>query len=144
MSAFRLHQFKSTKHTLAQVSPSLYSINQPRSSAQHSYGIRLNCRISSSISHDMQRRNLSTPQSQEASSSKQRTPSSHDHAAHSHVNDHSHNHDHDHSGLFHSHSHDHSEGAQQIMQAIQTGRLDRGTRITLLGNSLQRALSSSC
>ena len=42
-------------------------------------------------------------------------------------------HDHDHGGLFHTHAHDHSEGAEQIMKAWSAGKLDRGTRITLLG-----------
>jgi len=60
--------------------------------------------------------------------------------AHSHANhDHGHSHDghdHSHSGIFHSHAHDHSEGAEQIMTALSKGTLDRGTRITLLGQSL--------
>lgn len=49
--------------------------------------------------------------------------------------DHDHDHDHEHHGLFHSHSHDHghSEGAEQIMEALRSGKLDRGTKITLLG-----------
>lgn len=59
---------------------------------------------------------------------------SHSHADHSHDHGHSHDgHDHSHSGIFHSHAHDHSEGAEQIMTALSKGTLDRGTRITLLG-----------
>lgn len=48
---------------------------------------------------------------------------------------HSHGHDHDHShgGIFHTHAHDHSEGAEQLITALKSGNLDRGTRITLLG-----------
>lgn len=52
----------------------------------------------------------------------------------SHSHEHSHDHDHNHGGIFHSHTHDHSEGAEQIIKAFSSkGRLDRGTRITLLG-----------
>jgi hypothetical protein len=59
---------------------------------------------------------------------------SHSHADHNHDHGHSHDgHDHSHSGIFHSHAHDHSEGAEQIMTALSKGTLDRGTRITLLG-----------
>jgi len=59
---------------------------------------------------------------------------SHSHADHKHDHDDSHDgHDHSHSGIFHSHAHDHSEGAEQIMTALSKGTLDRGTRITLLG-----------
>lgn len=48
---------------------------------------------------------------------------------------HSHGHDHDHShgGIFHTHAHDHSEGAEQLITALKSGKLDRGTKITLLG-----------
>jgi hypothetical protein len=54
-------------------------------------------------------------------------------AAHTHSHDgHDHGHDHAH-GIFHTHAHDHSEGAEQIMNALKTGQLDRGTKITLLG-----------
>lgn len=60
----------------------------------------------------------------------------HDHG-HSHSHD-GHDHDHSHGGLFHTHVHDHSEGADQIMQAITKGKLDRGTRITLLGEHSRR------
>lgn len=61
----------------------------------------------------------------------------HTHTEHnSHGHEHSHDgHDHSHSGIFHSHAHDHSEGAEQIMTALSKGTLDRGTRITLLGQS---------
>ena len=54
-------------------------------------------------------------------------PHSDTHAGHGHT------HDHSHSGLFHTHQHDHSEGAAQIMTALSSGKVDRGTRITLLG-----------
>ena len=57
---------------------------------------------------------------------------SHSHADHDHGHSHD-GHDHSHSGIFHSHAHDHSEGAEQIMTALSKGTLDRGTRITLLG-----------
>jgi len=43
--------------------------------------------------------------------------------------------DHGHGGLFHTHVHDHSEGAQQLITALSAGRLDRGTKITLLGKA---------
>ena len=60
----------------------------------------------------------------------------HDHS-HDHDHSHEHGHDHDHShGIFSVHAHDHSEGADQIMEAIQKGKLDRGTKITLLGTLL--------
>lgn len=57
-------------------------------------------------------------------------------AAHNHdEHDHAHGDGHSHSGLFHSHdhSHSHSEGAEQLIEAMRTGHLDRGTKITLLG-----------
>jgi hypothetical protein len=62
----------------------------------------------------------------------------HSHGAATAVKKHKHaaggcDHDHDHGGLFHTHAHDHSEGAEQIMKALSAGKLDRGTRITLLG-----------
>ncbi|WRT70541.1 uncharacterized protein IL334_007539 [Kwoniella shivajii] len=63
---------------------------------------------------------------------------------HSHELDHEHGHDHDHHhGLFHTHVHDHSDGAEQIMQAISRGRLDRGTKITLLGLGSNIALTAT-
>lgn len=53
---------------------------------------------------------------------------------HKHEHEHEHDHDHDHEhGLFHTHVHDHSEGAEQLMEALSSGKMDRGTRITLLG-----------
>ena len=52
-----------------------------------------------------------------------------------HNHNHDHDHDHAHTGLFHAHSHDHKDGAEQIMRALQAGRADRGTRITLIGAS---------
>lgn len=55
----------------------------------------------------------------------------HDHK-HEHGHEHEHDHDHKH-GLFHTHVHDHSEGAEQLMEALSSGKIDRGTRITLLG-----------
>ncbi|KAL1409895.1 mitochondrial metal transporter [Vanrija albida] len=61
--------------------------------------------------------------------------------------DHDHEHDHEHHhSLFHSHSHDHahgSEGAEQIINAFKTGKLDRGTKITLLGLGSNVALTVS-
>jgi len=87
----------------------------------------------------LSRRNLSTPSSSSSSSKPPKVEShSHSHAdTHSHGHDHGHGHDHDHShgGIFHSHAHDHSEGAEQIMTALTKGQLDRGTKITLLGQS---------
>ena len=62
-----------------------------------------------------------------------------DQKGHSHNHSHSHGdgHDHDHShGIFHTHAHDHSEGAEQLIKAISAGKLDRGTKITLLGMSI--------
>lgn len=60
--------------------------------------------------------------------------------------DHDHNHAHTHEskgdscghdhGIFHTHAHDHSEGAEQLMTALSAGKLDRGTKITLLGKCL--------
>ncbi|KAK4688266.1 hypothetical protein P7C73_g1843, partial [Tremellales sp. Uapishka_1] len=50
----------------------------------------------------------------------------HTHEGHDHGHDHSH-------GLFSTHKHDHSEGAETLVKALQTGKLDRGSRITLLG-----------
>jgi hypothetical protein len=89
----------------------------------------------------LSRRNLSSTSSSASSNSKQPSKSdshSHSHAdkhSHTHAHDDGHDHDHDHShgGIFHSHAHDHSEGAEQIMKALTKGQLDRGTRITLLG-----------
>lgn len=57
---------------------------------------------------------------------------------HDHGTGHGHKHsdegcDHNHGGIFHTHVHDHSEGAQQLITALSAGKLDRGTRITLLG-----------
>lgn len=78
----------------------------------------------------MSKRRVTTP----PSSSKSPAPK-HDHD-HGHGHSHSHgdhDHGHSHGGIFHSHAHDHSEGADQIMQALSKGKLDRGTRITLLG-----------
>ncbi|WVQ86012.1 hypothetical protein IAT38_008180 [Cryptococcus sp. DSM 104549] len=57
--------------------------------------------------------------------------------------DHDHNHDHEHGGLFHTHAHDHSEGADQLMEALTQGKMDRGTRITLLGLGSNIALTVS-
>lgn len=72
-----------------------------------------------------------------AAATPQPTPSTsahnHDHESHSHDHDHGH----EHSGLFHSHDHTHSEGAGQIIEAMRTGHLDRGTKITLLGQSAE-------
>nr|XP_031860237.1 uncharacterized protein CI109_004369 [Kwoniella shandongensis]KAA5527309.1 hypothetical protein CI109_004369 [Kwoniella shandongensis] len=69
------------------------------------------------------------PSSASASTSKSTAAPSHNHE---HSHEHGHGHDHDH-GIFHTHAHDHSEGAEQLMQALSSGKLDRGTRITLLG-----------
>lgn len=44
----------------------------------------------------------------------------------------SHDHEHKH-GIFSTHHHDHSEGAEQLITALSSGRLDRGTKVTLLG-----------
>ena len=57
---------------------------------------------------------------------------------HDHGAGHGHKHesegcDHGHGGIFHTHVHDHSEGAQQLITALSSGRLDKGTKITLLG-----------
>jgi ABC-type nickel/cobalt efflux system permease component RcnA len=83
----------------------------------------------------LSRRHASSSSPGPGSSSK--PPSKLDSHAHSHADhDHGHSHDghdHSHSGIFHSHAHDHSEGAEQIMTALSKGTLDRGTRITLLG-----------
>ncbi|KAL7422625.1 mitochondrial metal transporter [Cryptotrichosporon argae] len=62
----------------------------------------------------------------------------HAHDGHVHGNDHDHAH-----GIFHTHAHDHHEGAEQIIQALRSGRLDRGTRITLLGLGSNVALTVS-
>ncbi|EIW69831.1 hypothetical protein TREMEDRAFT_30115 [Tremella mesenterica DSM 1558] len=51
---------------------------------------------------------------------------------HKHEHEHSESHDHDH-GIFHVHTHDHKEGAEQLISALSSGRIDRGTKITLLG-----------
>ncbi|WWC92130.1 uncharacterized protein L201_007084 [Kwoniella dendrophila CBS 6074] len=67
----------------------------------------------------------------------------HDHSrghSHEHGNGNGDGHNHEH-GIFHTHAHDHSEGAEQIMQAISSGKLDRGTRITLLGLGSNVALT---
>ncbi|WWC72424.1 uncharacterized protein I206_106386 [Kwoniella pini CBS 10737] len=64
-------------------------------------------------------------------------------STHAQDHDHGHGHDHSHSGIFHTHVHDHSEGAEQIMQAISKGKLDRGTKITLLGLGSNIALTLS-
>ncbi|OWT37924.1 mitochondrial protein with role in iron accumulation [Cryptococcus neoformans Bt1] len=63
---------------------------------------------------------------------------------HKHEHEHEHDHDHDHEhGLFHTHVHDHSEGAEQLMEALSSGKMDRGTRITLLGLGSNVALTLS-
>nr|XP_018259931.1 mitochondrial protein with role in iron accumulation [Kwoniella dejecticola CBS 10117]OBR82089.1 mitochondrial protein with role in iron accumulation [Kwoniella dejecticola CBS 10117] len=68
-------------------------------------------------------------------------------SSHGHDHEHSHmhhdGHDHSHSGIFHTHAHDHSEGAEQLMQALSKGKLDRGTKITLLGLGSNIALTMS-
>ncbi|BEJ16417.1 hypothetical protein CspHIS471_0510220 [Cutaneotrichosporon sp. HIS471] len=61
-------------------------------------------------------------------------------AAPGHNHSHGDGHDHAH-GLFHSHDHSHSEGAAQIINAFKTGKLDRGTKITLLGLGSNVALT---
>jgi hypothetical protein len=91
----------------------------------------------------LSRRNSSSTSPSSSADSKQPTKTdshSHSHAdkhdhIHAHDNGHDHDHDHSHGGIFHSHAHDHSEGAEQIMKALTKGQLDRGTRITLLGQS---------
>lgn len=87
--------------------------------------------ISIAMSTIIRRNVSSTPSSSKPPA---REPKEHDHG-HGHSHSHSHDgHDHGHShGIFSTHTHDHSEGADQIMQALSKGRLDRGTRITLLG-----------
>ncbi|ORX41146.1 cation efflux family-domain-containing protein [Kockovaella imperatae] len=52
--------------------------------------------------------------------------------AHEHDDHDGHDHHHHH-GIFSAHHHDHHEGAEQIMQALESGKIDRGTKITLLG-----------
>lgn len=57
-------------------------------------------------------------------------------SGHSHSHSHSHSHEDGHShshGIFSAHHHDHSEGAEQLITALSSGKLDRGTRVTLLG-----------
>ncbi|TXT11163.1 hypothetical protein VHUM_01914 [Vanrija humicola] len=78
------------------------------------------------------------PSSASASSSSPAPKPAHDH-------DHDHDHDHEHShSLFHSHDHHHgSDGAEQIINAFKTGKLDRGTKITLLGLASNVALTVS-
>lgn len=85
----------------------------------------------------MSRRKITTPPPAPKSPARSSHDHDHDHS-HSHSHGHSHDghdHGHSHGGIFHSHAHDHSEGADQIMQALSKGKLDRGTRITLLGES---------
>ena len=67
------------------------------------------------------------------STSKKKANVKHDHSHDGHDHD---GHDHSH-GLFSGHHHDHHEGAEQIMNALQSGKIDRGTKITLLGESFQ-------
>lgn len=95
---------------------------------------RRNRQVISLAMSGLSRRDVSTPSS---SGSKSPVKPSDPHAGHSHSHGDGHGHDHDHShgGIFHSHAHDHSEGAEQIIQAFSKGKLDRGTRITLLGRS---------
>lgn len=71
----------------------------------------------SSHSHDHQGHTQTHPV---PSSSSAHSHDGHDHAGHSH-------------SLFSTHTHDHSEGAEQLITALSSGRLDRGTKITLLG-----------
>jgi hypothetical protein len=78
----------------------------------------------------MSKRRVTTPPP--SSKSPARTHERDHGKGHSHSHD-EHDHGHSHGGIFHSHAHDHSEGADQIMQALSKGKLDRGTRITLLG-----------
>ncbi|WVQ70502.1 hypothetical protein IAR50_000021 [Cryptococcus sp. DSM 104548] len=72
-----------------------------------------------------------------------------DKSQHTHKHDHAdgedcdHDHDHSHSGIFHTHAHDHSEGAEQLMEALTKGQMDRGTKITLLGLGSNIALTVS-
>ncbi|WVN89553.1 uncharacterized protein L203_104778 [Cryptococcus depauperatus CBS 7841] len=56
--------------------------------------------------------------------------------------DHEDHHEHEH-GIFHTHTHEHSEGAEQLMEALSRGKIDRGTRITLLGLGSNVALTIS-
>ncbi|ORY35865.1 cation efflux family-domain-containing protein [Naematelia encephala] len=75
----------------------------------------------------------STPPTSSSSSTHSHTHS-HSSTTKDHVHNHDHDHDHDHAhGIFHTHAHDHSEGAEQIIKALSSGRLDRGTKITLMG-----------
>ena len=61
-------------------------------------------------------------------------PPDHPHAASSHSHSHSADDGHSHShGIFSTHHHDHTEGAEQLITALRSGRLDRGTKVTLLG-----------
>jgi hypothetical protein len=88
----------------------------------------------------------SSSSSTSAQSHNQAKPShSHDHSHGDHDHNHDHDHDHSHShGLFHSHAgHDHSQGTEQLIKAISSGQIDRGTRITLLGLGSNVALTIS-
>jgi Co/Zn/Cd efflux system component len=51
---------------------------------------------------------------------------------HSHTHSQEDGHTHSH-GIFSTHHHDHSEGAEQLITALSSGKLDRGTKVTLLG-----------
>lgn len=69
-------------------------------------------------------------------------PPPHTHTSHNHSHSHDgHDHGHSHS-IFSTHTHDHSEGAEQLISALSSGRLDRGTRITLLGLASNVALTA--
>lgn len=59
---------------------------------------------------------------------------------HTHAEEDSCGHDH---GIFHTHAHDHSEGAEQLITALSAGKLDRGTKITLLGESSSTSVTHS-
>lgn len=108
---------------------------------------------SSAQSHSTSSSSASSSSTASSTTSKDSGPHTHSAAEHTHSHDGAatHSHDHGHGGtatkshshdghdhshsLFHSHDHAHSEGAEQIINALKTGKLDRGTKITLLGES---------
>lgn len=132
----------SSRSTLLQ-SRSLLTSTRNSSMSKYVLGERIHFRHHSttpdSSGEGSSSKSASKPISSPPPSSTGQKPSS---TGHSHDNGHDHNHasscghDHEHGGLFHTHAHDHSEGAEQIITALKTGKLDRGTKITLLGEFL--------
>ncbi len=105
---------------------------QPPSLLTRSSGLACDYFLSKSPMSRRASNKATTPINSGSTQPNHRHDHDHDHN-HEDPHGHEHEHDHKHGGLFHTHAHDHSEGAEQIINAIKSGKLDRGTKITLLG-----------